>query len=128
VSEQEHQRVRAHYRQLIRSARYKFPKPGHRLEAPDERGVYIIYSPRGRVLHVGQTPRGKKGLRQRLGNHLQAGSSFVLHYLNGQGAKLRNGYAYQFLTLAKPRDRALLEAYAIGMLCPAHIGLGQLRE
>src|SRR6266403_3559972 len=69
-----------------------FPAARGRINAPDAQGVYFIYSPRGKVLHVGRTPRGKKGLRQRLNNHLHAGSSFTLKYLDGHGARLRKGY------------------------------------
>jgi hypothetical protein len=102
-----------------------FPPARKRMEAPDAQGVYIIYSPQGRVLHVGRTPRGKKGLRQRLNNHLHAGSSFTLRYLDGHGARLRNGYKFRCLAVESPRLRALLEAYATGMLCPAHLGLDE---
>jgi hypothetical protein len=51
---------------------------------------FINYNPPDKVLHVGRTPRGKKGLRQRLNNHLHAGSSFTLKYLDGHGARLRD--------------------------------------
>ena len=47
-------------------------------------GVYIIYSPNGRVTHVGRTVRGKRGLRQRLNNHLHGASSFV-YLMHGAG-------------------------------------------
>jgi hypothetical protein len=43
-----------------------FPSQGVKLVAPTEQGVHIIYSPEDVVRHVGQTPRGRKGLRQRL--------------------------------------------------------------
>jgi hypothetical protein len=59
-------------------------------------------------------------------NHLQGSSSFTNDYLKGKGAPLREeGYTYQYLELEDPRKRALLEAYAIGTLCPKHIGLGK---
>lgn len=77
---------------LNRAPLTKFPEIKGRLEAPDLQGVYVIYSPRGKVLHVGRTLRGKKGLRQRLNNHLQAGSSFVIKHLDSKGSKLREGY------------------------------------
>ncbi len=78
------------------------------------------------VLHVGRTLRGQDGLHQRLKNHLHGSSSFTREYLKGKGATLReSGYVYQFLELEDSRKRALLEAYAIGTLCPEHLGLGQ---
>lgn len=110
---------------LKRAPLTKFPAAGARLDAPDDQGVYIIYSPRGSVLHVGRTLRGKKGLRQRLNNHLQAGSSFVIHHFNGEGSILREGYRYRCLAVTDNRKRALLEFYALAHLCPKHIGLGE---
>lgn len=110
---------------LKRAPLRKFPLAGARIDAPDVQGVYIIYSPGGSVLHVGRTLRGKKGLRQRLNNHLQAGSSFVIHYFDGEGSKLRKGYRFRCLAVADNRKRALLEFYALAHLCPKHIGLGE---
>ena len=49
------------------------------------------------MLHVGSTPRGKDGIRQRLGNHLHAQSSFMLHsiYLQRRvGGSLKARCAY----------------------------------
>jgi len=90
--------------------------------APSKQGVYVIR--KGQVvLHVGRTVGGKNGLRQRLKNHLYGSSSFTNKYLNGKGAVLRKRHTYQFLMVKKnERLRSLLEAYAIGMLCPKHIG------
>jgi hypothetical protein len=103
-----------------------FPKAGQALAAPDTRGVYVIIDPKKVVVHVGRTPSGKKGLRQRLQNHLSSASSFAEKYppLEGKGSRLRGGYAFRCLPVPDERLRALLEAYAIGHLCPAHIGLG----
>lgn len=114
------------FRQLIRSPMVSFPEARQSIDAPDAKGVYVIYSPRGKVLHVGRTPRGKKGLRQRLNNHLHAGSSFTIKYLDGYGVRLRNGYKFRCLVVENPRRRALLESYATGQLCPAHLGLGEI--
>jgi hypothetical protein len=41
---------------------------------------------------VGRTVRAKKGLRERLGNHLRAQSSFVISYLEGRGKRLKRIY------------------------------------
>jgi hypothetical protein len=118
--------VKQVFRELISSSMVAFPEARGSIEAPDAQGVYVIYSPRGKVLHVGRTPRGKKGLRQRLNNHLHAGSSFTLKYLDGHGARLRNGYKFRCVIVENPRLRALLESYATGQLCPAHLGLGEI--
>jgi hypothetical protein len=71
--------------------------------------------------------RAKKGIRQRLGNHLQTQSSFTAKYppLKGRGTNLRQRYSYKFLEVGDQRQLMLLEAYAVGCLCPEHIGLHQ---
>ena len=117
--------IRALYQKLLRAPRVKFPTAGKRLEASSKHGVYIIYSPRGAVLHVGRTVRGKNGLRQRLYNHIQGNSSFSIQFLSGRGSLLRGNHAYAVLEVASARTRALLEAYAVGSLCPKHLGLGE---
>ena len=102
-----------------------FPRSGERLNAPQKHGVYVIRKHEF-ALHVGRTLRAQGGLFQRLRNHLDGSSSFTDKYLKGKGTILREaGYTYQYLELIDPRKRALLEAYAIGKLCPEHIGLGQ---
>src|SRR5262249_12513613 len=85
---------------------------------------YVIYSSTGKVLHVGRTLRGLLGIRQRLTNHLQRQSSFTMQYLKGDSSKLRS-CKFRCLVVTNPRKRALLEAYATGYLCPAHLGLGE---
>jgi hypothetical protein len=94
----------------------------------------VIYSPQLKVLHVGQTYRARRGLHQRLANHLHGQSSFTIKsdYLEQRGstikgrcAWLRKHCKYRYLVIKKHRLRALLEAYAIGHLCPDHIGLHQ---
>lgn len=122
----EQKRVRKLFKRLQQSPRLKFPREGGRLEAPDQRGVYIIYSPRGTVMHVGGTPRGKRGLHQRLRNHLAGQSSFARVKFDCNGSRLRMGYSYSFLIVSDQRVRTFLEAYAIGSLCPDHIGVGEL--
>src|SRR6476620_6693462 len=57
--------IRRLFKKLRHAPRTPFPKPRRRIQAPNEHGVYIIYSPRAsEVLHVGRTYRGKGGLRQ----------------------------------------------------------------
>jgi hypothetical protein len=108
----------------VRSRLRPFPLQREKLQAPNGRGVYVIYNGRGRVVHVGRTPKARGGIAQRLKDHMAAASSFTLKYLKGKGAKLRGAYHYRCLVVANARHRALLEAYTTGRLCPAHIGLG----
>lgn len=120
--------VRKKFKQLQTAAKIEFPKSRQTLRAPNKRGVYIIFAPSGRVLHVGAAPRGQNGIASRLRNHLQAQSSFMWNYkpLRREGSRLRNGYKFSYLVVRNPRVRAFLESYAVGRLCPRHIGV--LRE
>jgi hypothetical protein len=118
--------VKAKLAQLLRSPMVPFPPPGERLDVPDLHGFYVIYDSSGRVAHVGRTVRGKRGLYQRLNNHLQGASSFVVKALDGKGSVLRQGYKYRCIPIENSRLRAFLEAFAIGHLCPDHIGDGAL--
>lgn len=112
------------FKQLLEQPRVRFPSSREPLTAPLYPGVYIIR--RGqKVLHVGRTVRGMRGLWQRLSNHLQGNSSFTVNYRRGYAHSLRKGHTYQCLVVRKDRNRALLECYAAGMLCPDYIGLGQ---
>jgi hypothetical protein len=129
-------RVRAKFDELLRSPMHLFPAPRRQFTETDKRGVYVIYSPRGEVLHVGGTPRGQKGIRQRLANHLHGQSSFThkSEYLWRHGGRtlkarytfVREHCRYRCLAIKDERLRVLLEAYAIGHLCPDHIGLHQV--
>ena len=109
---------------LISMPRYKFPLAGGSITAPTDKGVYVIYGPRRKPSHVGGTPRARNGIAQRLRDHLAGRSSFVIKYLDSDPSRLRGCYEYQCLAVPDKRIRALLEAYAIGQLCPAHIGHG----
>lgn len=123
--------VKIDFRALKRQKRHRFPKRGQLTGISTKQGVYVIYAPRTkRVVHVGRTYRGKEGLQQRLRNHLQGSSSFTAEYLKKHGTKLRRGYTFRFLPLPVKawRRRALLEAYATGVLCPAHIGKNQRKD
>jgi hypothetical protein len=60
TSEQE--TVRAQFNELRRALLQTFPAPRKKLDAPYGQGVYLIYSPQNKVLHVGRTYRGKKVL------------------------------------------------------------------
>ena len=128
--------VKPKFSELIQSPLHSFPASWCGLKATEKRGVSVIYSPRGKVLHVGGTPRGQLGICQRLGNHLHGQSSFTnkSKYLRQHGGrKLKERYTYvrerctyRCLVIEDDRMRVLLEAYAIGHLCPGHVGLHQV--
>lgn len=126
MSSREFQTLRRLFARLSAKKCTLFPPKNEKLMAPKKPGVYVIYSPRGRVMHVGRTTRGKQGLHQRLRNHLQGQSSFTAACFERDGSRLRKSYSYSCIEVADPRVRALLEAYAIGRLCPAHIGVGKI--
>lgn len=110
---------------LIQQHANVFPLAGQRLSVTTEQGVYVILGPTNKPVHVGRTLCGRKGIAQRLNNHLHGQSSFTLHYLKGDGSKLRGKYRFKVLEVRNARSRALLEAYAVAHLCPAHLGLGE---
>ncbi len=115
------------FKTLCNQDSYRFPQLRHRLQAPNEQGVYIIMKRNEKIVYVGRTTGGKRGLHQRLRNHLSGLSSFTVHYLNGKGNALREkGYKYKYMVVKDARKRALLEAFTIAHLCPKHIGLGKV--
>lgn len=121
----EREKIEKFFTELLNQQRHLFPKKRERLKVPSKSGVYIIRKD-DIVLHVGRTLRGRKGLHQRLKDHLHGSSSFVDKYLNHHRDVLRDGrHTFQFLVVEDSRTRALLEVYTAGMLCPKHIGLGE---
>jgi hypothetical protein len=120
----EERNVKTLFIKLQKAESVPFPKRRQPVKATNAPGVYIILSKSDRVLHVGRTLRGDHGLRQRLYGHLNGQSSFVSTFLKGNKSRLRKGYKYKLIEVMRPRQRALLEHYAIGVLCPAHLGLG----
>ena len=122
----EENKIKRLFTKLCDQPRKKFPAKGEKLEAPTQHGVYII-SKGNAVCHVGRTARAKNGLHQRLTAHLRGRSSFTLAFFNRDGDQLRNGYSFKSLEVPDARERALLEAYATGCLCPKHIGTGEER-
>jgi hypothetical protein len=46
----------------------------------------------------------------------------ILMVTGGQAAR----YKFRCVVVENPRLRALLESYATGQLCPAHLGLGEI--
>jgi len=117
-------RVRRLYKQLTTAPLVPFPLTGFNIDAPKRQGVYIIVHNRRGVVHVGRTTRGRNGLYQRLKNHLQARSSFVILFARPQRLDLRAHCKFRYLAVGNARARAFLEALATGELCPAHIGDG----
>jgi hypothetical protein len=116
--------VKARFVELGGSRLHSFPPARGRLAAPTERGVYIIYGLNLKLLHVGGTPRARRGIFQRLSDHLHGQSSFTdtSKYLKRHGGlTLKERYTYvrdfckyRYLIVKDDRMRALLEAYAIG--------------
>lgn len=117
-------RVRGLFKELMRQKVESFPQHG-RPNAENSAGVYVIHGAKGTVMHVGKSC----DVKQRLYDHLSSRSSFAKKYLDGDGKRLRNGrYVFRYLLVKNDRRRALLEALAIGDLCPKHIGHGYVRN
>ncbi len=107
----EQKRIRTLFDQLMSAPLKDFPYRYTKFDTASEQGVYVIYGPRLKVLYVGRTYRGDNysgGLRRRLITQRQ---------------KIQGGSKFRCLVVKKPRERALLEAYATGFLCPKQIGL-----
>jgi hypothetical protein len=117
-------KIQSLFKKLVSEDPKDFPRAREKLDAPTSKGVYLIISPSGNVLHVGSTPRARNGLHQRLKDHLRGSSSFAKNYLDGEGGKLRSGYKFIYVKVVGARQRAILECYAIGQLQPAHLGTG----
>ena len=113
-------RIKALYGKLHNIKREVFPKERRQpLNAPEEAGVYVIYDPKGKVDHVGEST----SIARRLRDHMGARSSYVIKSLNNDGSQLRSKrYKFRCLPVSTPRQRMLLQALAIGLLCPRHIG------
>jgi hypothetical protein len=116
--------IESMFSELMRAPTQSFPKAHSSPNAPKKAGIYVIHGPRGTVLHVG---RGCD-IAQRVREHLFHRTSFTTQYLSGKGSALRNrGHSFRYLVVSDARNRALLEALAIGRLCPKHIGRGWVR-
>lgn len=120
----EPEKIRQLFDELLRVKPVPFPGHGA-LNITCEKGVYIIYTSDGSVAHVGNTPSGKRGLCQRLNDHIGGSSSFAKNHLKPKGISIRDGFTYSLLVVPTPRDRMLLQALACGMLCPTHLGTHQ---
>lgn len=126
-SPRKHTKLFLSLQKLTSAPREEFPPRGQRLNAPTDKGVYIIYGPAGKILHVGSTPRGRRGLAQRLRNHTHGISSFTRKNPERWRQILDGKCKFSYLVVNNDSDRARLEALAIGTLWPEHIGTGQLR-
>lgn len=118
---QEAERIKELFNTLINSELYKFPIAGKVVVSKDQ-GVYIIFNSESCAAHVGNTVRGKEGLNQRLNNHLKNQSTFAQKFISPNNYSLRSEFRYQYIVVPSARDRALLQALAIGLLCPLHLG------
>lgn len=86
-------------------------------DVPNKDGVYVIYGRwEGEVFYVGRTIQAVlrrypfvRGLRQRLSSHRPKYGHLI---------------GFRFLVVPDPRERALLEALATGILCPVYLGTG----
>lgn len=117
------EKIKNLHNELIRTVKIPFPKKGQSIDAPTKKGVYIIYNSKDQVIHVGRNKKAKAGLQQRLKNHLYGSSSLARNYLKPHQINLRAGYYYSYILVKDDRERALLEALSIGLLCPRYIGL-----
>lgn len=109
------------FKKLVLSDFHIFPEKG-KLSITNNHGVYIIYSPNNDVLHVGNTPSGKNGINQRLYNHITSTGVFYQKYLRKHNIKMRGTHKFKYLEVKDIRQRALLEAFTAGKLCPLHFG------
>lgn len=122
----EPEQIMNNYKKLLAAEVVSFPSSG-KIDVSKKQGVYIIFDSKDKVLHVGKTDRGRDGLNQRLNNHLRNQSSFSNKYLKGNSDFLRHGCKFRYLEIEDARIRTLVEAFATGMLCPAHVGTGAKR-
>ncbi len=118
--------IRKRFARLLAGKRHPFPLIGEVLKAPTRHGVYVVYGPRNKILAVRRTVRGRNGILQRLTDHLRGNSSFMAGHFKRDGLRLRGTCSYTYVAVKNPRKRALLESYAVGYLCPTHLGLGEL--
>ena len=96
--------------------RLPFPDTGEQLDAPNEKGVYLIEDSEGRVLHVGRTPQKKNGIRQQL--QLSVNRSTELR------ARVAR-YRFPSRTVNSPAKLALPKA---ALIAKAAIALGKMRR
>ncbi len=108
------------YKKLINANSHNFPEEGESLEAPCEKGVYIILSPKNKVLRVGSTG-AQGGIRRRLRYHMSGNSEFIYNYVEGDGKWLRGRCKFKYIEEEDDEIRAYLKAYATVDLWPEYI-------
>jgi excinuclease UvrABC nuclease subunit len=108
--------IRTLFAKLQLAPLQRYPRLGEQLGAPQLPGVYIVYGIRGKVRYVGLA-RGRGGLRSRLATHLRS------HWHEAKyGRNFKTHGSFRWLVVENERQRALLECYAAGCLCPVYIG------
>jgi excinuclease UvrABC nuclease subunit len=112
--------IKALFDQLLAVPLQRFPKLGGKLNAPKQPGVYVLYGAKGKVLYVGLA-RGDKRLHARIMSHLSDSTWNIPKY----GSAFRSRGGFRYLVVENAYERALLEAYATGCLCPSNIGGSQ---
>lgn len=115
------------HKELIASKKFLFPETG-KVIVTNKHGVYIVYSPKEEVLHVGTTKYGKEGLNQRLTNHISKQGVFYREYLKPREIEMRGTHFFRCIEVSNSRTRGLLEALTAGLLCPAHFGTGEKKK
>lgn len=124
---EEGKKIKKLYKKLCQAEGVPVPKEG-RIELPETEGVYLLLNKKDEVLLVGKTEGGKGGLRSRINTQLFGSSPFRKMYLLPSGIDIRKKHFVHWLTIESERDRILVEAYAMGKLCPAFIGMKPAEE
>jgi len=76
MNHDERHTVKSLFYRLCKQEKQPFPKKYQPVDAPLKMGVYILRKNKT-ILHVGRTLHGKKGICQRLTDHLRGSSSFT---------------------------------------------------
>ena len=114
--EQERQSIAKRFEDLMNRPFQAFPASRGNLQAPSQPGVYVIYSSRkALVLYVGRNLGAQGSLHRRLTEHLT----------RARFTKNIRKCSFRCLVVKNQRQRTLLEAYAIGHLCPSHLPTGE---
>jgi hypothetical protein len=109
--------VKALFNKLIEAPLTRFSRGCP--SVPNQDGVYVIYGRwEGEVFYVGKTIQAAIGLRQRIRQQ-------KAKYGRTVGARFSIGF--RFLVVSDPRQRALLEHLATGVLCPVDLAFGYKR-
>jgi excinuclease UvrABC nuclease subunit len=124
---EEGKKIKKLFKKLCKSEGVLVPKEG-RIELPETEGVYLLLNKKDEVLLVGKTEGGKGGLRSRINSQLFGASPFRKMYLLPSGTDIRKKHYVHCLAIESERDRILVEAYAMGKLCPEFIGMKLAEE